>query len=91
MEVDALLSKKLPEYIQDSLKALREIKNKSTESLRKSWLHLDRCLDCLDLSRSFKFQQPDGEIFNFRRYYESAKAFTLEELIKRVEGRAKSL
>lgn len=69
IEVDVLLSKKLPDYIKECLKYLREPKNKSTESLKRSWLHLDRCVDCMDVFRSFRFEQPDGQPFNFRRYY----------------------
>ena len=60
VDVDPLLAKKLPEYIKENLRVLREVKNKSTESLRKSWLHLDRCLDSLNLDVSFKFQQTNG-------------------------------
>lgn len=81
----------LREYIRLSIRSLLEVKNKSTESLRKSWLHVDRCFDCLNLEESFRFEQPDGELFNFRRYYDSGKLSSLEELIKRVQTRASGL
>lgn len=65
-------------------------KNKSLETFRKKWIHVDRILDTLRLEKVFEYETK-GVAFNFRQYYACNDTLSSQELLEKVTDKYKSL
>lgn len=59
--------------------------------MKKSWIHVDRLLDCLRLEEVFLFENLQKKQFNFKFYYEEINNIEMEAIIKRVDTKLKIL
>lgn len=59
---------------------------KSELEERKSYVHMQRILDCLTLEDVFQFEK-NGVVFNFHNYYEEPQRCELDKLKKEVSKR----
>ena len=89
---DKLLNKVLQEYAKSLMSTLlaEMEKNKSLETFRKKWIHVDRILDTLRLEKVFEYETK-GVAFNFRQYYACNDTLSSQELLEKVTDKYKSL
>ena len=92
MPTDKLLTRVLQEYAKSMMgQLLSEMeKEKSLDTFRKRWVHIDRILDCVSLEKVFQFER-EGVVFNFRQYYASNDTLNSNEVLEKVTAKYKCL